>query len=224
MQYRKDHISKNTACNRRPGLAMAATTITIHNTGNPSSSAANERAWLTNLSNQRQASFHIVVDEREAIECLPLNENAWHAGDGSKAGSGNRTSIAIELCESGSYSKTLENAVQLVAKMLRERGWGVDRLRRHWDWSGKICPRLMYDGGKWTGWAQFKTRVAAELKGEESEEVDKAKTIVNGKRIADSILINGKVYVPLRSVGDALEGTTSWDNKTKTAELTVKNK
>lgn len=139
---------------------MAATSITIHNTSNPSSTAANERGWLTNPANARTASFHIVVDEREAIECIQLNESAWHAGDGSGMLSGNRTSIGIELCESGDYAKTLRNAAKLVAKLLLERGWGVDRLKRHYDWSGKICPRLMYDNGSWTGWQLFKQQVA----------------------------------------------------------------
>ncbi len=161
--YLQNHIPKSTPCNRRPGHAMNATTITIHNTGNPSSTAANERAWLSNPSNNRTASYHIVIDEREAIECLPLNESAWHAGDGSGVNSGNRTSIGIEICESGNYAQTLSNAIELVASILKERGWGVDRLRRHFDWSGKICPRLMYDGGKWTGWDEFKKRVVATL-------------------------------------------------------------
>ncbi|WP_036634199.1 N-acetylmuramoyl-L-alanine amidase [Paenibacillus massiliensis] len=218
--YRKDHIPKETANNRRPGLAMTPTTITIHNTGNASSSAANERSWLTNKSNTRTASYHIAIDEKEAIECIPLNENAWHAGDGSKSGSGNRTSIGIEICESGNYAKTLDNAVQLVASMLKERGWGVDRLRRHYDWSGKICPRLMYDSGKWTGWEQFKIRVTALLEG--GGDLDKTNTVVNDKKIDDGVLINNQVYVPLRSVGNALGADVKWDNQTKTATLTTK--
>jgi N-acetylmuramoyl-L-alanine amidase len=173
--YVIDHIPRSTPCNRRPGLALAATSITIHNTGNPASTARNERAYLTNPGNTRTASYHIVVDEREVIECLPLNENAWASGDGSGPASGNRTSIQIEICESGNYAKTLDNAATLVAGMLQQRGWGVDKLRRHFDWSGKICPRLMYDAGKWTGWAQFKAMVAEKLnsKIEEDEAMTK---------------------------------------------------
>ncbi|EES74612.1 N-acetylmuramoyl-L-alanine amidase [Paenibacillus sp. oral taxon 786 str. D14] len=169
VNYRIDHIPKTTGNNRRPGYSMEATTITIHNTGNPSSTAANERAWLTNPSNERTASYHIVIDEREAIECIPLTENAWHAGDGSGVKSGNRTSISVEICESGNFDKTLDNAAELIAKLLRERGWGVDRLRRHFDWSGKICPRLMYDGGTWAGWEAFKKKVAAKLAAKEEK-------------------------------------------------------
>ncbi|MFX3636277.1 MAG: N-acetylmuramoyl-L-alanine amidase family protein [Candidatus Pristimantibacillus sp.] len=168
--YVIDHIPSTTPCNRRPMLAMNATTITIHNTGNPNSSARNERDWLTNSANDRQASFHIVIDDKGAVECLPLNENAWHSGDGSSGKSGNRTSIGIEICERGNYAKTLDHAVDLVSSMLKARSWGVERLRRHFDWSGKICPRLMYDDGKWTGWVTFKNRVAAKLAAGEDEQ------------------------------------------------------
>lgn len=198
MQYRKDHIPRSTTNSRRSGISMNPKTITIHNTGNANSSAANERAWLTNPTNVRQASYHIVVDEKEAVECIPLNENAWHAGDGSGATSGNRTSISLEICESGDYAQTLENATELVAKMLEERGWGVDRLRRHFDWSGKICPRLMYDDGKWTGWSLFKAAVNVKLgqidkQKEDEAAMDKATVIVNGKKIKDGVLIKGNV-------------------------------
>lgn len=161
MQYIIDHIPRSTPHNRRPGIAMQPTTITIHSTGNPRSTARNERAWLTNPSNNRQASWHIVVDEKEAIEAIPLNEVAWHAGNST----GNRTSIGIEICESGDRVKTLGNAVKLTAKLLKERGWGMDKLRRHYDWSGKVCPRIFYDGGKWAGWEKFKQDVQKELSG-----------------------------------------------------------
>ncbi|MEK3882068.1 N-acetylmuramoyl-L-alanine amidase [Paenibacillus sp. PL2-23] len=161
--YVVDYIPKSTKNNRRPGIAMSATTITIHNTANPRSTARNERNWLTNTANNGTASFHIVIDEREAIECIPLNEVAWHAGDGSSAGSGNRTSIGIEITESGNYDATLDNASTLVASMLKDRGWGTDRLRRHYDWSGKNCPRLMNEDGDWSGWEAFVASVDTKL-------------------------------------------------------------
>ena len=163
MNYIINHIPKNTPYNRRPGLSMIPTTITIHNTGNPTSTAQNERSWLTNSVNNRTASFHIVIDEREAIECIPFNESSWASGDGSSPNSGNRTSIQIEICESGNYQKTIDNAVDLVAKLLKERNWDVTKLRRHWDWSRKICPRLMYDNGNWKPWETFKNSVQAKL-------------------------------------------------------------
>lgn len=156
MNYIKDHIpiSKD----KRPATKMKPTTITIHSTGNSNSTARNERGWLTNPSNNRTASWHIVIDEREVIEAIPLNEIAYHSGNRN----GNNTSIGIEICESGNREKTLDNAVKLVAKMLHERNWGVDKLRRHYDWSGKNCPRIM-SANNWQAWIGFKMSVEREL-------------------------------------------------------------
>ncbi|MFD0588837.1 N-acetylmuramoyl-L-alanine amidase [Paenibacillus sp. GCM10027627] len=215
--YNVSHIPKTTPNNRRPAHPLNATTITLHNTGNPKSTARNERDWLTNSSNNRTASYHIVIDEHEAIECLPLNENAWAAGDGA-SGPGNRASIHIELCESGNYAKTLDNAVDLVAKLLRERSWGVDRLRRHYDWTRKLCPRLMYDSGSWAGWQLFIKRVEDKLN-------DKGVHIkVNGELIkARGELRDGVTWLPLRAVAEALGTEVSWESHHKTVHLTHLN-
>lgn len=206
IKYTKDHIPKNTPCNRRPGIYNQPTTLTIHNTGNPTSTARNERGWLTNPSNPRQASFHIVVDQNEAIEVLPLDEVAWHAGDGNR--DGNRRSIGIEICESGNYGQTLQNAAELVASMLKKRGWGIDRLRRHFDWSGKICPHLMYSGGKWTAWERFLHMVRSELSKLQQPE---ATVEMNGKAICNGIFMNNLVSVPIRKLATALGATVSWN-------------
>lgn len=216
MNYIVDHVPANTAKNRRPGHAMSPETITIHNTGNPSSSARNERDWLTNPSNDRTASFHIAADEHEAIECIPLDENAWAAGDGSN-GPGNRTSIHVEICESGNYTQTLDNAAQLVAKLLKERGWGVDRLRRHYDWTGKVCPRLMYDGGKWTGWKAFVNMVEYKLKALSLPAIQGQAKVVVGDKQSSGYIIDGSLYMPTRFVSEALGRSVRWENASKTA-------
>lgn len=219
--YRQDHITKGTAYNRRPALPLIATTITIHNNGNPTSTAAGERGWLTNPINTRTASFHIAIDAKEAVEVLPLNENAWASGDGSGAISGNRTSIHIEICERdvtlGEYAQALANAVHLTAKMLHERGWGVDRLRRHYDWSGKICPRLMNDDFKWSGWYQFIQRVQIALQAYDKSFVT---VNVNGKVLVEKgLLRNSLTYVPLRVIGEALDKQIDWSHKEKEASI-----
>ena len=229
--YVVDHIPKTTGYNRRPGIALAATTLTIHNNANPTSTARNERVWLTNPSNNRTASYHIAIDERGAIEVLPLTEVGWHAGDGSGSASGNRTSIGIEICESGNYEKTLTNAVSLIAKMLHERGWDTTRLRRHYDWSGKNCPRLMNVDGKWSGWVTFVARVKAELatlKG--AEMVSKSETYVevtvrvNGKDVGErGELKAGVTRVPVRKVAEAFGANVKWDSKTQTVDIITKS-
>ena len=141
---------------------MEAKSLTIHSTANKYSTAQNERDNLVRVANTRQASFHIVVDEREAIECIPLDEVSWHATDGYY-GTGNRTSISMEICESGNRWKTVDNASTVAATILKSRGWGIDRLKRHYDWSMKLCPGIFTANG-WKEWNDFKIAVDRKLR------------------------------------------------------------
>jgi N-acetylmuramoyl-L-alanine amidase len=215
-KYTIDHIPKATPYNRRPALKMDAEFIVVHTTGNSNSTAKNERAWLTNLSNNRQASYHLVVDEKEVIEVIPLNENAWHSGDGSGLNSGNRKGVGIEICELN-YEKSLENAIELIVGLLKERNWGIDRLKRHFDCSGKNCPRMMNSDGKWTGWYDFLKVVESKLKANSKKEVI---VIVNNKQLDDKgILIENRTYVPLRAIGNAIGAKIGWNQQTQDASI-----
>lgn len=157
--YVVNHIPLTAPSNRRPGIKMEPEYITIHSTGNMTSNAFGERNWLLNAKeNTRTASWHICVDEKQAIEAIPLDEVAWHAGDGR--GPGNMKSISIEICESGDRGKTLQNAAELVAKLLHDRKWNTDRVKQHYDWSGKNCPRILRDTGRWP---EFLSMVRSEL-------------------------------------------------------------
>lgn len=136
------------------------TTITIHTTANPSSTARNERNWLVNPNNNRTASWHLCMDQKEIIEAIPEDEIAYHAGNAT----GNRYSIGLELCESGDFKVTEQKAINFLASELHKRGWGVDRIRTHQSWSGKNCPRLLLPT-----WNNFLQRIESklnELKGE----------------------------------------------------------
>ena len=101
------------------------------------------------------------VDDKEAIQAIPLNRNAWHAGDGN--GTGNRKSIGIEICYSKSGGKRFDqaekNAAYLTATLLKKYSWGIDRVKRHKDWSGKDCPHRTID----RGWNRFLKMIEKEL-------------------------------------------------------------
>lgn len=139
MNVKIDFIPKDGV--KRSGMKMDWETITVHNTGNPKSSADNERAWLTNPTNNRQASWHYVICEDTIIQAIPDNEVAWHAGDGR--GPGNMKSLGIEICESGDFEKSKATAAKFIAMKLKEKGKKIDAIRQHFDWSGKDCPRLL---------------------------------------------------------------------------------
>lgn len=125
----------------RPGGAYPKTTITIHSTANAKSTAVGERQWLDNPANKRLASWHYCVDESGVVQAIPDNEEAWHCGDED----GNRTSLSIEICESGDRVKTLLNAAKFAAEKLVEYGLMIKELRRHADWVNKDCPRILID-------------------------------------------------------------------------------
>lgn len=170
MDYKINHITNN----KKLQGSLNPQYLTIHSTANLKSTAQNERDWLNNASNKTSTGFHIAVDDKEAIECIPLNVKAHHAGNSK----GNNTSIGLEICESGDRQKTLDNAVKVTVKILRQFGWGVDKLRRHYDWSKKNCPRIL-NYNNWEGWTKFKDDVRKELgdmalrKGDKGSEVKK---------------------------------------------------
>ncbi|CZT57095.1 N-acetylmuramoyl-L-alanine amidase CwlA precursor [Eubacteriaceae bacterium CHKCI005] len=140
---------------------MTPTRIVVHNTANDAS-ARNEIKYMQ--GNNKQVSFHIAVDDVEAVQGIPLDRNAWHAGDGAN-GTGNRQGIAVEICYSKSGGSRFEaaerNAAQLIAQMLKERGWGIDKVTKHQDYSGKYCPHRTLD----MGWQRFLDMVQGYLDG-----------------------------------------------------------
>ncbi|MEK4419403.1 peptidoglycan recognition protein family protein [Bacillus sp. FSL M7-0417] len=140
---------------------MDAEYITIHNTANDAS-AANEISYM--IGNTSSTSFHFAVDDKEVIQGLPLNRNAWHTGDGTN-GTGNRKSIGVEICYSKSggakYEAAEKLAIKFVAQLLKERGWGIDRVRKHQDWNGKYCPHRILSEGRWD---EVKAAIEKELK------------------------------------------------------------
>lgn len=142
--------------------AMTAAGICIHNTANDAS-AASEINYMIN--NNNQTSYHVAVDDKEVIECIPFNRNAWHAEDGAY-GDGNRKYIAIEICYSKSggdrFIQAEQNCAKYVAKLLKERGWNISYVKKHQDFSGKYCPHRTID----MGWDRFINMIKKEL-GEE---------------------------------------------------------
>ncbi|WP_440960530.1 M15 family metallopeptidase [Paenibacillus nitricinens] len=74
-----------------------------------------------------------------------------------------------------------------------------------------------------TPMAIVKAKIERYMKECEDVKVDKANTIVNGEKLKeDSVLIEGRTYVPLAAIGKALGAIVSFDNETKTATIITK--
>ena len=139
--------------------AMAAEEYAVHNTANDASAMA-EMSYM--MGNNNTTSFHYAIDDYRVVQGIEENRNAYHAGDGSN-GRGNRKAIAIEICYSKSggdrFTKAEDNAAQFIAMNLKEKGWGIDRVKKHQDYSKKYCPHRTLD----LGWERFLNKVRAYL-------------------------------------------------------------
>lgn len=132
--------------------------IVVHNTANDAP-AVNEITYMVN--NDNEVSYHYAVDDKEAVQGLPLDRNAWASGDGH--GKGNMEGIHIEICYSLSggerFEKAERNAAQLIARLLKQYGWEIERVTKHQDYDGKYCPHRTLD----MGWQRFLDMVKQEM-------------------------------------------------------------
>ena len=157
MEVRQMLVDKSKYSVKCP-YVMTPTRIVVHNTANDAS-ANNEIKYM--ITNSNETSFHFAVDDKEVVQGIPLNRNAWHAGDSH--GKGNMEGIAIEICYSKSggdrFIKAEQNAAKFIAQLLKERGWGIDKVTKHQDYSNKYCPHRTLD----MGWERFLNMVRTEL-------------------------------------------------------------
>lgn len=129
--------------------------IVVHNTSNDAS-AKDEVTYMK--QNNSCTSYHFAVDDIEVRQAIPLDRNAWHAGDGED-GNGNRCGISVEICysESGGekFDKAEDKAAEFIATLLKKYGWGINRVKKHQDFSGKYCPHRTLD----LGWERFLKKI-----------------------------------------------------------------
>jgi len=158
---------------------MNAEFIVVHNTANDAS-AENEVKYM--ISNSNKVSFHYAVDDVEIVQGIEENRNTWNAGDGAN-GPGNRKGIAIEICYSKSggerFDKAERNAAEFIAMKLKEKGWGIDKVKKHQDFSNKYCPHRTLD----LGWQRFLDMIKSHMNMPQTTKsiVDLANEVIAGK-------------------------------------------
>lgn len=95
--------------------------ITIHNTGNRLS--AEENYNYLKYSGKLNLC-HFLVDEKQIIQTIELNEQAYHTGKGYDYG--NTNTIAVEICRStanlGVYMKAQHRAIRLIKALCKRYG------------------------------------------------------------------------------------------------------
>jgi hypothetical protein len=175
------------ATNRnRPGTKLnsnPAKWITIHETANYNAGAGAQMhsTFVRNGGGSEGVSFHLTVDDEIAIQMMPLDEVAYHAGDGCNDRAtdlGCYQSVAIETCVNSDsiWNETKENLVELCVAIIKgdERlffagtkgHFSPQRIAPHQRWSGKNCPARMRAEGSW---ANVTGRIAAGVVGQVPE-------------------------------------------------------
>ena len=140
--------------------------IVVHYVGNANTKAIANRNYFNNLAKTHTtyASSHYIVGlEGEIIMCIPEDEVAFHSGSYSM----NRKSIGIETCHpdwSGKFNdRTYDALAGLVAELCRKYNLGIDRVIRHYDVTGKNCPKYYVEHSD--EWEKFKAVVYKKMTG-----------------------------------------------------------
>lgn len=190
--------------------SMTAEFIVVHNTANDAT-AENEVAYM--IGNKNQVSFHYAVDDQEVVQGLPIDRNAWACGDGAN-GTGNRKGIQVEICYSKSggtrFDQAEKNAAHFIATLLRERGWGIEKVKKHQDFSNKYCPHRTLDKG-WNGFLQMIKSYLNDIPitsssgfkvGEKVRVKESATQYATGQALA--WFVKGSIYEVTKVAGDQL--------------------
>lgn len=144
--------------------------LAIHYTAGASSASGRAKGMKSSWEKSKRASADFGVDDTTMVQFNPdpRNYKCWSVGDNKNPYSGggrlykiatNANTISIEICsnlKSGtSASKTnhegwyftesaLNNAVRLAKILMKKYNIPIERVVRHYDISGKVCPGLVH--------------------------------------------------------------------------------
>lgn len=135
--------------------------IVVHYVG-AVSSAKNNADYL--FANSTSASAHYFVDEKDIYQVVRDKDKAWHCGGGLQGKFGhtfyqkctNSNSIGVELCckiKNGEWyfeDGTVENAAELIKYLMNKHDIPIERVIRHYDVTGKMCPMPFINEVIWT--------------------------------------------------------------------------
>ena len=150
----------------RPELPLVEVKgVVVHYVANPCSTALENRDYFESLKNQKgsnatSVSSHFVIGlEGEVIQCIPLNEVAYASNNR------NSDTISIECSHPDTtgkfYDSTYTSLVNLCAYLCREFELEAEDVIRHYDVTGKACPKYFVDHED--KWVQFQEDVETAL-------------------------------------------------------------
>lgn len=149
-------------CNRANYGAVRTQSVkylVVHYTAAPGDTAENNGRYFAR--EKVGASAHYFVDETTVVRSVPEGYTAWHCGANyyRHPDCRNGNSIGIEICtkgQNGAYwfaPEAVERAQVLLRALMKQYDIGEDRVLRHYDVTGKLCPAPFVEQ---TAWERFK--------------------------------------------------------------------
>lgn len=140
--------------------------IVVHYVANPCSTARENRNYFESLKDQTgenatSVSSHFVIGlEGEVVQCVPLYEVAYASNNR------NSDTISIECCHPDEtekfYDSTYKSLVDLTAYLCTAFELEPESVIRHYDVTGKICPKYFVDHPD--EWEKFHEDVGTAMK------------------------------------------------------------
>ena len=175
--------------------------LVFHYTGNDGDTdEANANYFHTRTV---EASAHYFVDDDSVTNSVPDNYVAWSVGSTGWLDQGspyaskghkfwkkctNSNSLSIELCDAKRdgrrklSTKTRQNAIEFGAKKMIKYNIPIDRVIRHFDVNGKLCP--LYWVTDEDDWKKFKKELQAKV-----NELKAPKTTTTTKKVNYTVRI-----------------------------------
>ena len=160
--YTQDFLTVNPYS--RPGTKREhVRDIVIHYVANPGTSAIQNRNYFEGLKDQSgsktvsASSHYIIGSDGTILQCIPLDEVAY--GNYPR----NDDTVSIECCHPDSDGRftdaTIKSLIRLTGWLCRELSLNEKHIIRHYDVSGKNCPK--YYGEHQDAWRTLKKKLAA---------------------------------------------------------------
>lgn len=165
----------------------------------------------------RYGSAHTFCDQDSVTRTIPYTEPSYGCGDrqlpynnGYKGQTKlahetfkhrqNYRTINIEICNNGDWEKSCNNAIEEIVWVINTYKYPAVFLR-HYDITGKICPKPLIDEKKWN---EFKNKIYAKLQPKKIKGVKKVTEEVK------QILRSAGTIVEHLADGEPIEEQVNW--------------
>ena len=142
MKFRINYIPEGSKCDTKRFLDNTST-VTIHWIG-PYPEQTPDQVRKYWIDSNGEASAHFIIKDDECLQCWPISKAAWHAGGPA----GNYSSIGIEVIPENKEGRFSDESIETLRELLDKYFKNLP-LVRHYDWSGKDCPKYYVNNDNW---------------------------------------------------------------------------